>query len=98
MRMCIASVAPDGQEVSDNETGEIWVRGPSVTPGYWNNPAANESAFTDGWLRTGDIAHSLTIEGIVRELYDVAILPGVAMPSALGFKSDEIRRTITLEE
>ena len=49
-------------------------------------------------LRTGDVVHSLTIEGIVRELYDVAILPGVAMPSALGFKSDEIRRTITLEE
>ena len=49
-------------------------------------------------LRTGDIAHSLTIEGIVRELYDVAILPGVTMPSALGFKSDEIRRTITIEE
>lgn len=49
-------------------------------------------------LRTGDIAHSLTIEGIVRELYDVVVLPGAAMPSALGFKSDEIRRTITIEE
>ncbi|MEQ1858392.1 MAG: TIGR03032 family protein [Chthoniobacteraceae bacterium] len=49
-------------------------------------------------LRTGDIAHSLTIEGIVRELYDVAVLPGVIMPSALGFKTEEIRRTITLEE
>ncbi len=49
-------------------------------------------------LRTGDIAHSLTIEGIVRELYDVAVLPGVAMPSALGFKTEEIRRTITIEE
>lgn len=49
-------------------------------------------------LRTGDIAHSLTLEGIVRELYDVAILRGVAMPSALGFKSEEIRRTITIEE
>jgi uncharacterized protein (TIGR03032 family) len=49
-------------------------------------------------LRTGDIAHSLTIGGVVRELYDVAALPGVAMPSALGFKTDEIRRTITIEE
>ncbi len=49
-------------------------------------------------LRTGDIAHSLTIEGIVRELYDVAVLPGVLMPSALGFKTDEIRRSITVEE
>ena len=48
-------------------------------------------------LRTGDIAHSLSIEGIVRELYDVAILPSVTMPSALGFKTEEIRRTITIE-
>ncbi len=48
-------------------------------------------------LRTGEIAHTLTIEGIVRELYDVAILPGSAMPSALGFKTEEIRRTITIE-
>lgn len=48
-------------------------------------------------LRTGDMVHSLTIDGIVRELYDVAVLPGVAMPSALGFKTEEIRRTITVE-
>jgi uncharacterized protein (TIGR03032 family) len=49
-------------------------------------------------LRSGDVAHSLTIEGIVRELYDVAILPNVVRPSALGFKTDEIRRTITIAE
>ena len=48
-------------------------------------------------LRSGDVVHSLTIEGVVRELYDVALLPGVRMPSALGFKSEEIRRTITIE-
>jgi uncharacterized protein (TIGR03032 family) len=47
-------------------------------------------------LRTGDIAHSLTIEGVVRELYDVALLPGVAMPSALGLKTGEVRHTITI--
>jgi uncharacterized protein (TIGR03032 family) len=49
-------------------------------------------------LRTGDIMHSLTIGGIVRELYDVAALPGVRTPSALGFKTEEIRRTLTLDE
>jgi uncharacterized protein (TIGR03032 family) len=49
-------------------------------------------------LRSGDVVHSLTIEGIVRELYDVAVLPGAAMPSALGFKTEEIRRTIVIEE
>lgn len=47
-------------------------------------------------LRSGDIVHWLRIEGIVEELYDVAVIPGVRQPMALGFKSDEIRRTITV--
>ena len=47
-------------------------------------------------LRTGDQVHSVNIEGIVEELYDVAVIPGVRCPAALGFKSDEIRRTISL--
>ncbi len=42
-------------------------------------------------LRTGDVEHRLLIEGVVEELYDVAALPGVIRPKALGFKSDEIR-------
>ena len=49
-------------------------------------------------LRTGDIVHSLNIEGVVKELYDVAILPDVVRPSAIGFKTEEIRRVITIEE
>src|SRR5919202_542933 len=49
-------------------------------------------------LRTGDIVHWLRLEGIVAELYDVAVLPGVRCPMALGFKSDEIRRLITIGE
>ncbi len=49
-------------------------------------------------MRTGDVVHSLTIAGVVRELYDVAVLAGVRTPSALGFKTEEIRRTITIEE
>jgi uncharacterized protein (TIGR03032 family) len=47
-------------------------------------------------LRTGDVAHWLRLEGVVRELYDVAVLPGVRRPTALGFKTDEIRRTIAV--
>ena len=47
-------------------------------------------------LRTGDIVHSLQIEGVVQELYDVAVLPGVRRPMALGFKTDEIRRVVTI--
>ena len=47
-------------------------------------------------LRTGDLVHWLWLQGVVRELYDVVVLPGVRRPSALGFKTDEIRRTITI--
>jgi uncharacterized protein (TIGR03032 family) len=47
-------------------------------------------------LNSGDVVHWLRIEGVVRELYDVAILPGVRRPMALGFKTDEIRRTISI--
>ena len=47
-------------------------------------------------LRTGDVVHWLRIEGVVRELYDVVALPGVRRPMALGFKTDEIRRVISI--
>jgi uncharacterized protein (TIGR03032 family) len=47
-------------------------------------------------LRTGDAAHWLRVEGMVRELYDVAVLPNVARPMALGFKTDEIQRTVAI--
>ena len=47
-------------------------------------------------LRTGDVAHWLRIEGVVEELYDVVVLPGVRRPMAIGFLSDEIRRVVTI--
>lgn len=47
-------------------------------------------------LRSGDIVHWMRIEGIVEELYDVTVLPGVRRPMAIGLKSDEIRRTLTV--
>jgi uncharacterized protein (TIGR03032 family) len=47
-------------------------------------------------LRTGDIVHSLRLEGVIEELYDVVTLPGVRRPMAIGFRTDEIRRVITM--
>lgn len=41
-------------------------------------------------LRTGDIEHRLSIEGVVEEIYDVAVLLGVTRPKMLGFRNDEI--------
>jgi fatty-acyl-CoA synthase len=49
-------VRPDGTDAAVGELGELWVRGPNVTPGYWNRPDANATCFTDGWLHTGDAA------------------------------------------
>jgi len=43
-------------DVEEGHPGELWLRGPTITKGYLNNPSANESSFTvDGWFKTGDI-------------------------------------------
>jgi uncharacterized protein (TIGR03032 family) len=47
-------------------------------------------------LSTGDVAHTLRISGVVEELYDVVVLPGIVRPMAIGFVSDEIRTMITI--
>lgn len=45
-----------GRDVAEGEGGEIWMRGPGLTPGYWNKPEETAKAFTeDGWLKSGDI-------------------------------------------
>ena len=49
-------------------------------------------------LATGATLHWLKIEGIVHELYDVVALPGIQRPMALGLKTDEIRRLLTIEQ
>jgi len=46
-----------GREVPPGTTGELVVRGPQVTPGYWEAPEETAAAFADGWLRTGDVGH-----------------------------------------
>ncbi len=47
-------------------------------------------------LQSGNCVHWLRLEGEVHELYDVAVLPGVARPMALGFKTDEIQRLLAV--
>ena len=48
-------------------------------------------------LKRGDVVHWLRIEGIVEELYDVALIPGLTCPSAIGFKTGEIRRVLHMD-
>ena len=47
-------VDPQGRDLPPNEPGELWLRSPVVTPGYWRNPEATAKAKVDGWFRTGD--------------------------------------------
>lgn len=47
---------------------------------------------------SGEIRHWLRFEGVVSELYDVAVLPGVRRPRAVGLRSDEIRRLVRIGE
>lgn len=51
----IRIVKEDGTDAATGESGEIWIAGPNVVKGYWNDPAATAAAFVDGWYRTGDI-------------------------------------------
>jgi long-chain acyl-CoA synthetase len=44
------------EEVARGEVGELWVRGPQVMKGYYNDPVATAETLIDGWLRTGDLA------------------------------------------
>jgi acyl-CoA synthetase (AMP-forming)/AMP-acid ligase II len=58
-------VDADGREVQPGETGEIWIRGPMVVGGYWNNPEATAQNFTAGFWHSGDIG-SVDAQGFVR--------------------------------
>lgn len=66
-------VHPDGSECAPGEAGEITVRGPAVSPGYWNRPEETAAAIRDGWLHSGDAGYIdkdgfLFIVGRIKEM------------------------------
>src|SRR5438876_565805 len=49
-------VDEQGNTAATGEIGELWIKGPNIVKGYWNNPDATAATFTDGWLHSGDVA------------------------------------------
>lgn len=75
----IRLVDDDGADVLVGDPGEVWVRGPNVFAGYWNDREATERALTsEGWLRTGDVAvaDELGVLSLVDRTKDVVIVSG----------------------
>jgi malonyl-CoA/methylmalonyl-CoA synthetase len=72
------------RRLAAGETGEVWVRGPNVFGGYWNNPEATAATFHQDWFRTGDLGALdedgyLAIRGRIKELIIVGgtnVTPG----------------------
>ncbi|MCX7367280.1 MAG: fatty acyl-AMP ligase [Alphaproteobacteria bacterium] len=56
---------PAGKVLGDREVGRIFVAGPSIMPGYFNDPAASREVLSDGWLDTGDLGYLLEGEIVV---------------------------------
>lgn len=61
----IRIVDEKGAEVAPGEHGELWIKGPMVVPGYWNNPEKTASEFHQGFWKSGDVG-SRDDEGFIR--------------------------------
>jgi long-chain acyl-CoA synthetase len=61
----VIAVDDDGVEVAPGVTGELWIGGPMVVRGYWDNPDATAQGFTAGYWHSGDIG-SIDAQGYVR--------------------------------
>ena len=70
----IVIVSSDGTPALANHPGEIWMRGPTITPGYWNNSKATKASFHGDWFKSGDVGRMdqngfLFIEDRLTDMY-----------------------------
>ena len=63
----VIAMDDDGRAVAPGASGELWIAGPMIIPGYWQNPEADRTAFCGGYWKSGDIG-SVDAEGYVRVL------------------------------
>ena len=88
----VAVFGPRGQRLPERTVGELAVRGPSVTPGYFEDAEATAEAFQSGWLRTGDVGYLVRGEVYVTgRLKDLIIIRGRNYdPQRLEWLVDEL--------
>lgn len=84
MHTKIRVVRDDGTDCDPGEAGQILIKGPSVTPGYWRNPEATAEALKDGWMHSGDLGE---LDGngslkMVERLKDLIISGGLNIAPA----------------
>jgi oxalate---CoA ligase len=60
-----AILGPDGSILANGEKGEVSIRGEKLMNGYLDNPEANTSSFSNGYLRTGDLGE-ITADGYIK--------------------------------
>lgn len=71
-------VDPHGEDLPPSEAGEILIRGPVMSPGYWRRAKETAATFRDGWMHTGD-AGRLTVSShlsVVDQVNDMIVTGG----------------------
>ena len=79
-----------GNRLPPGEDGEICLRGPKVTKGYWKDPDKTAAAFFGDWFRTGDVGH-LDAEGF---LYLTDRKKDMIISGGENIASSEVERVI----
>ncbi|SFE40389.1 Acyl-CoA synthetase (AMP-forming)/AMP-acid ligase II [Sulfitobacter brevis] len=87
----IRVVNAQGRDVGSDEHGELWIKGPMVVPGYWNNPEKTAQEFHNGFWKSGDIG-SRDIHGFVR-LHDRS--KDMIIRGGYNIYSAEVENTLT---
>ena len=76
-------------EIEANQKGVLWIKGPQVSCGYWNNEEETKKHFIDGWLKTDDVA-TITNEGFLKILGRVSDMINISGFSVSPIEIEEV--------